>query len=125
MRSTHSPSGSHALAVASSADVSRGAVIGTKPLAGGAIPGCRVVKAEDALRYAWSLPVSSVLAGCDSIATLRKTLRCAAGFKAFHPGEMDAVRQRARTAAGDGRFERYKTTQEFDGRIGREVHGLL
>lgn len=102
-----------------------GAVIGTKPLAGGAIPGCRVVKAEDALRYAWSLPVSSVLAGCDSVATLRKTLRCAAGFKAFHPGEMDAVRQKARTAAGDGRFERYKTTQEFDGRIGREVHGLL
>ena len=102
-----------------------GTVIGTKPLAGGAIPGAKVIKTDDALRYAWSLPVSSVLVGCDSPATLRKTLKSAVGFKAFHPGEMDALRQKARMTAGDGRHERYKTTQEFDGAGGKAAHGYL
>lgn len=102
-----------------------GTVIGTKPLAGGAIPGAKVIRADDALRYAWSLPVSSVLVGCDSPATLRKTLKSAAGFEAFHPGEMDALRQKARVTAGDGRHERYKTTQEFDGAGGKAAHGYL
>ena len=101
-----------------------GAVIGTKPLAGGAIPGCKVVNAEDAFRYAWSLPVSCVLAGCDARAALRKTLKLATDFQPFHPGEMDAVRQKSRAAAGDGRFERYKTTQDSDGAAGREAHGF-
>lgn len=100
------------------------AVIGTRPLAGGTIPGSKVVKVEDAFRYAWSLPVTAVLAGCDSTAVLKRTLKLALGFKPFHAGEMDAVRQKARVTAGDGRYERYKTTQEFDGAPGREAHGF-
>jgi uncharacterized protein len=101
-----------------------GAVIGTKPLAGGAIPVPRVAKAEEALRYAWSLPVSAVLVGCDSLAHLRRTLKLAAAFKPYHAGEMDALRQKAKTLAGDGRYERYKTTQDFDGAAGRAAHGF-
>lgn len=101
-----------------------GAVIGTKPLAGGAIPGCKVVKVEDTFRYVWSLPVSCVLVGCEDSATLKKTVKLAATYKPFHAGEMDAVRQKARATAGDGRFERYKTTQDFDSAAGRAVHGF-
>lgn len=100
-----------------------GTVIGTKPLAGGAIPAAKVIKPEDALRYAWSLPVSAVLVGCDSSAVLKKTLKSVANFRAFHAGEMDALRQKARVTAGDGRYERYKTTQEFDSALGRAAHG--
>ena len=37
--------------------------------------------------------------------------------------EMDALRQKARGVAGDGRFERYKTTQDFDGLPGLTAHG--
>jgi hypothetical protein len=37
---------------------------------------------------------------------------------------MDAVRQKARAMAGDGRFERYKTTQAFDSAAGRAAHGF-
>ena len=100
-----------------------GTVIGTKPLAGGAIPAAKVIKPEDALRYAWSLPVSAVLVGCDSSAVLKKSLKSVANFRAFHAGEMDALRQKARVTAGDGRYERYKTTQEFDSALGRAAHG--
>ncbi len=105
--------------------IRRGAsVIGTKALAGGAIPSGKVLKSEDALRYVWSLPVSSVLVGCDSTAMLKRTLKSATGFDSFHAGEMDALRQKARVTAGDGRHERYKTTQDFDGAAGRAAHGF-
>jgi predicted aldo/keto reductase-like oxidoreductase len=100
-----------------------GAVIGTKPLGGGSVPGSKVVKADDAFRYVWSLPVSAVLAGCTEGAQFKKTLKLAQNFKPFHAGEMDAVRQKARAMAGDGRFERYKTTQQFDSAPGRAAHG--
>ena len=101
-----------------------GAVIGTKALAGGAIPAGKVVKVDDAFRYAWSLPVTSVLVGCDSGPILKKTLKAATDFQLFHAGEMDAMRQKARATAGDGRCERYNTTQEFDGAGGLAAHGF-
>lgn len=100
-----------------------GSVIATKPLAGGAVTGSKVVKVDDAFRYVWSLPVSSVLVGCDSSPILKKTLKAATSYKPFHAGEMDALRAKARPVAGDGRFERYKTTQEFDMPAGLAVHG--
>lgn len=99
------------------------AVIANKPFAGGAIAGSRVLKPEEALRYSLSLPVSSVVCGMESVAILRKNLRLSMKFKPCHAGEMDALRQKARGMAGDGRFERYKTTQEFDGLPGRVAHG--
>jgi predicted aldo/keto reductase-like oxidoreductase len=101
------------------------AVMAAKPIAGGAIAGSRVVKPEEALRYCFSLPVSTVICGMESTAVLRKNLRLAVSFKPYHAGEMDALRQKARGVAGDGRFERYKTTQEFDGLPGRVAHGYM
>lgn len=100
------------------------AVIAAKPIAGGALAQARVVKPEESLRYCFSLPVSSVLCGIDDLAILRKNVKLAANFKAYHAGEMDSLRQKARIVAGDGRLERYKTTQEFDGRPGRVAHGF-
>ena len=101
------------------------AVIATKPVAGGALATARVVKPEESLRYCFSLPVSSVLCGMETSAILRKNLKLASGFKPYHAGEMDLLRQKARPVAGDGRFERYKTTQEFDGVPGQVAHGYL
>lgn len=100
------------------------AVMGVKPIAGGALASARSVKPEDSLRYCFSLPVSTVLCGMDSVPVLRKTLKLAAGFKPYHAGEMDALRQKAKQVAGDGRFERYKTTQDFDGMPGQVAHGF-
>lgn len=106
--------------------IRRGAnVIGTKPLAGGAIPGTRAVKPEEALRYSLSLPTSTVVCGMDSPAVLRKNVKLAAAFQPFHAGEMDAIRQRAKQVAGDGRYERYKTTLDYDGAAGQVAHGFL
>ena len=100
------------------------AVIGSKTIAGGALATARVVKPEESLRYCLSLPVSTVICGMDSSAVLRKNIKLASTFKPFHAGEMDALRQKARPAAGDGRFERYKTTLDFDGHLGQVAHGF-
>jgi predicted aldo/keto reductase-like oxidoreductase len=99
------------------------AVMATKPFAGGAIAGSRAVKPDEALRYCFSLPVSTAICGMENSVTLRKNLKLAQNFKPFHAGEMDALRQKARGVAGDGRFERYKTTQDFDGLPGLVAHG--
>jgi predicted aldo/keto reductase-like oxidoreductase len=100
------------------------AVLGCKPTAGGAIARSRTIKPGDALRYCFSLPASTIISGMDSMAILRKNIRLAAQFKPFHAGEMDALRQKARQIAGDGRFERYKTTLEFDSLPGQAAHGF-
>ena len=101
------------------------AVLGCKPRAGGALTTARVIKPEEALRYCFSLPVSTLFCGIDSVAVLRKNLKAAAAFRPYHAGEMDAVRQKAKQAAGDGRYERYKTTLAFDGVPGQVAHGFL
>jgi hypothetical protein len=38
--------------------------------------------------------------------------------------EMQALRDRMARYAGDGRFELFKSTNRYDGRIGRRQHGL-
>jgi predicted aldo/keto reductase-like oxidoreductase len=100
------------------------AVVGIKPVAGGAMADVKGLKPEESLRYCLSLPVSSVICGMDSSAILRKNLKLVTGFHAFHAGEMDALRQKARGVAGDGRAERYKTTQEQDLSGGLIAHGF-
>ena len=101
------------------------AVIGIKPTASGGLAQVKGMKPEESLRYCLWLPVSSVLCGMESTAILRKNLKLVTDFKAFHPGEMDAMRQKARSVAGDGRAERYKTTQEYDLPSGLAAHGYI
>lgn len=101
------------------------AVMATKPIAGGGLVGARVVKPEESLRYCFSLPVSTVFCGMESVALLRRNVKLAATFEPFHAGEMDALRQKGRAVAGDGRYERYKTTQDQDGLPGRAAHGYV
>ena len=101
------------------------AVMGLKPFAGGVLSQSRLVKPDDVLRYALSLPVSSVVVGAESLAVLRKSLAVARDGTVFHAGDMDAIRTRTRAVAGDGRYERYKTTTEIDSMPGLLAHGYV
>ena len=55
---------------------------------------------------------------------LRQNLGVARGFRPMSVRQMDALRQRVRTEAADGRYELYKTTARHDGAVGREQHGF-
>ncbi len=59
----------------------------------------------------------------DSLAVLEQNLAVARDFRPMTDDEMDALRERCRAKAGDGRYERFKTTKLYDGDLGREMHG--
>ena len=83
----------------------------------------KVVTAEQALRYAMSLPVATTISGIDSMTVLRRNLEVADGFRPMSGRQMEALRRRVREEAEDGRFELYKTTAQHEGTVGREQHG--
>src|SRR5579871_4922124 len=100
------------------------AALGMKSLGGDGQPILYgVVRAEEALRYAMSLPVASTICGIDSLDVLRQNVRIAHGFKPMSPQEMQALRDRCRSSSGDGHLELFKTTKKYDGKVGREQHG--
>ena len=83
-----------------------------------------VVKAEELLRYAMSLPVAVTISGVDSPEVLRQNLRVARGFTPLTEKEMDELRGRCAEAAGDGRFELYKGSLRYDNPVTRLPHGF-
>jgi aryl-alcohol dehydrogenase-like predicted oxidoreductase len=100
------------------------AALGMKSLGGDGQPILHgVVGAEEALRYAMSLPVATTVSGMDSLEVLRQNLAIVRGFKPMAPEEMQALRERCRSFAADGHLELYKSTKKYDGGVGREQHG--
>lgn len=101
------------------------AAIGMKSLGGSAaMVNAGVVTAEEALRYAMSLPVATTISGFLSSATLRQNLAVARNFQPMTAEEMQAIRNRCAEAGGDGRYELYKVTAKHEGPIGRAQHGF-
>jgi hypothetical protein len=62
-----------------------------------------------------SLPTSTVITGIDSLTILRQDLEAVKTFRPPAEGEVAALLARTATAAAAGRFERFKTTNGFDG----------
>ena len=100
------------------------AALGMKSLGGDGQPILYgVVRAEEALRYAMSLPVATTICGIDSLDVLHQNVEIARGFKPLTSQEMHALRERCRPSSGDGHLDLFKTTKKYDGRVGREQHG--
>ena len=101
------------------------APIGMKSLSGNAEPIKQgLVTPEEALRYVLSLPIASLVSGIDSRDVLRQNLDIVRRFVPMTVAEMQGLRTRVARYALDGRFELFKSTNRYDGRIGREQHGL-
>jgi hypothetical protein len=71
-----------------------------------------------------SLPIASLVSGIDSREVLNQNLDIVRRFTPMTVAEMDQLRTRTARYAMDGRFELFKSTDHYDGRIGREQHGL-
>ena len=102
------------------------AILGMKSMGGeGDAVRKKVVSADEALRYAMSLPgVTTTVSGIDSMRVLRQNVRIAGGFTPMATEEMDALRRRVADVAADGRYELYKSTAKHEGDIGRKQHGI-
>jgi aryl-alcohol dehydrogenase-like predicted oxidoreductase len=84
----------------------------------------KVVTAQEALRYAMSLPVATTISGIDSMRVLKQNLGVACGFTPWNTKQMQALRTRVADVAADGRFELYKTTAKHEAKVGRQQHGF-
>ncbi len=82
------------------------------------------VTAQEALRYAMSLPVAVTISGMQSLDVLHQNLQVARGFQPAAAQELSALRDRVKMYASDGRFELFKTTVKYDGALGRSQHGF-
>ncbi len=83
-----------------------------------------LVKPEELLRYAMSLPVATTISGMDSVQVLEKNLKLARDFTPMTSAEMEALRERCRAVAADGRYEPYKVSLKFDNPETRQPHGF-
>ena len=101
------------------------APIGMKSLSGNAEPIKQgIVTPEEAIRYVLSLPIASLVSGIDSRQVLQQNLEIVRRFTPMTVAEMETLRTRVARYAMDGRFERFKSSRDYEGRIGREQHGL-
>jgi aryl-alcohol dehydrogenase-like predicted oxidoreductase len=99
------------------------AVLGMKSMGGsGELIANGVATPEEALRYAMSLPVATTISGVDSLEVLAQNLEIARGFQPMSADEMQKLRSRVRELAADGRYELFKTSTKYDGKVGREQH---
>jgi hypothetical protein len=90
-------------------------VLGMKPLGSGLILQSGVVSASECLRFSMSQPVAVQITGCDTMGILEQALAVALAFKPMTDAEQQQLLARTAPLATDGRFERFKTSDMFDG----------
>jgi predicted aldo/keto reductase-like oxidoreductase len=99
------------------------APLGMKPMGGTAAAiKAGLVRGDEMLRYAMSLPVATTITGIESVERLTDILKTASAFTPMSPPEMEALRQRLRPVAADGRYELYKVSLKYDNPEARTAH---
>lgn len=74
------------------------------------------------LRYNLSQPTVAQVVGITDMEQLRFALNVTRNFEPMSDAEQEVLLQRVRTEAGDGRYETFKSTNEFDGPHHRKQH---
>jgi predicted aldo/keto reductase-like oxidoreductase len=92
-------------------------VVAMKTTASGDILRGTTVSAADCLRYAMSLPVSVVISGMDTMEMVRQNISTAKTFKPMTEEARNELLASVRDVAVDGRYERFKSTLDFESRI--------
>ena len=98
-------------------------VVAMKTRASGAILRDKIATADECWRYVSALPVSTICSGIDSLDVLHDNLRLVRDLKPMASDEMATIRRRTQEIAMSGTSELFKTTRNFDGPIGRKIHG--
>jgi predicted aldo/keto reductase-like oxidoreductase len=98
-------------------------VIGMKPMCAARVFDSNTVTAEECLYYAMSLPLSVIVAGCNTLEILQQTIDAARSFSPLSEEQRSALLARTAEAAAGGAFEPYKTGTDFDA-TSRNPHWL-
>ena len=90
-------------------------VLGMKSMGDGIILKSKTVTPVECLHYAMTLPTSTVITGIDSLEILKQDLEAVKTFQPLTEEQTDGAAREDREAAAEGRYERFKTTNGFDG----------
>lgn len=90
-------------------------ILGMKSMGDPYILDAKVVSAIECLHYAMSLPTATVITGIDSDAILDQALEAVRTFEPLTAVARDELLARTTELAATGRYERFKTTTQFDG----------
>lgn len=91
------------------------AVLGMKPMAGGAIVQNKIATPKECLTYALTLPTSVVITGIDSMDVLEQNLEIMKDFKPLGDAELRDLLTRTMKLARTGQYEKFKTGTMYDG----------
>jgi predicted aldo/keto reductase-like oxidoreductase len=92
-------------------------VLGMKPMGDKLILNSKTATPVECLHYAMNLPTSAVITGCDSVEILQQAIDAAHSFKPMGTIEVSSLLAKTAPAAEKGEYERYKTSNQFDGTI--------
>lgn len=90
-------------------------VLGMKAFGASSILESKTVTPIECLHYAMNLPVSTVITGFEKMDILAQALAAARTFKPLSQEQVSALRQRTAQAAAKGEYEKFKTSDQFDG----------
>ena len=99
-------------------------VIAMKTLASGHVLRAKVATPKQALGYIWSQQVSTIVSGMDSEQLLNANIGFAQAFKPMSQTEQAELLDKTKDAGLTGKFEPFKTPPNFDGPVGRKLHGI-
>ncbi|MBN1844999.1 MAG: aldo/keto reductase [Sedimentisphaerales bacterium] len=99
-------------------------ILAMKTQASGFVLRAQVASVKEALDYVWSLPVSTIISGMASPEHLRQNVQFAREHAPLTEQAKQDLLARSQEAALTGRFEPFKTTRNFDGPVGRALHGI-
>ena len=90
-------------------------VLGMKSMGSKIILESKTVSPMECLHYAMNLPTSVVITGCDSLKILDQALQAARTFRPLAANEVQAILDKTKAVAMEGKYEKYKTSTIFDG----------
>lgn len=90
-------------------------VLGMKSMGDPYILQSNTIKPIECLHYSMNLPTSTVVTGIDNMGLLDQAIQAVRTFKPMSQAQVAALLGRTREAALKGRYELYKTTNQFDG----------
>ena len=100
------------------------AALAMKTRASGAILQSGAATVSECWRYVTALPVATIVSGMESLELLRSNLKMARQLKPMAEEEMVAITRRTQELALTGKYELFKTSNSFDGPVGRALYGL-
>jgi predicted aldo/keto reductase-like oxidoreductase len=100
-------------------------VVAMKALAGGHLLRANVLTPRQAHQYVYGLPIATLVSGMENLEKLASNIEIVSAELEISEQERESILARAADAAKTGEYEPFKTTNRFDSRTGRELHGLV